>query len=97
MPVGTEIEHPDAYMLVRQGVALPADEECEKAADRTAEQLAAAQYAYERLSRGVIPDDFAAYDRGEMVGYNPDGSWRPGPAYRGEGNIVLPDDEWDVY
>lgn len=78
-PAGTEIEHWQAFRLVQQGVAVAIDEECRHAANRTSEQLVAAQYAYERLSRGIHPEDFERYDRGEIVGYNPDGSYVPGP------------------
>ncbi len=34
IPVGTVLEYPKAYRLVRSGHAEPADEECEKAAGR---------------------------------------------------------------
>lgn len=78
-PAGTVIDHWQSYRLVQQGVALPADAECVEAAARSPEQLAAAQYAYERLSRGIHPEDFERYDRGEIAGYNPDGSFVPGP------------------
>lgn len=78
-PAGTEIEHWQSFRLVQQGVALACDDECRRAADRTAEQLATAAYAYERLSRGIHPEDFDKYDRGEIAGYNPDGSYIPGP------------------
>jgi hypothetical protein len=61
------------------GVAVPADEECEQAADMSPERMQAAQYAQLRAQRGIHPDDFKAYDRGEMVGYTPEGEWIPGP------------------
>lgn len=81
MPVGTEIDHADAYLLVQMGVAVPADEECELAAKMTPEKMRAAQYAYERTSRGIHPGDFEAYDAGLMVGYDEQGKWIPGPNY----------------
>lgn len=31
LPAGTEIDHPDAYNLVRMGIAFPADDECREA------------------------------------------------------------------
>lgn len=80
-PVGTIIDHSDAYLLVRQGVAEPADEECEKAHGMTPEQLERARYGYERADKGIHPDDYAAYDAGQMVGYGPDGRPIPGPNY----------------
>ncbi len=76
---GTTINQPDSYRLVQMGVAMPADEECEKAANRTPEQLKAAQYAAERLARGIDHDDFDKYDRGIMIGYDADGNDIPGP------------------
>lgn len=76
---GAIIDHPQAYMLVRQGCAVPADEDCAIRAARSPEQQRAAQYAYERLSRGIHPEDFANYDAGYIAGYNPDGSYIPGP------------------
>lgn len=78
---GTVIDHPRSYMLVRMGCAVPADDECEKAASMTNGQKQQAQHAYKRLERGIAPEDFAAFDSGEMLGYNPDGSWIPGPNF----------------
>lgn len=78
---GSVINHPDAYQLVRMGVAQAEDEECAAKVGMTPEELAEAAKAYERVSRGIHPDDYAAYDAGKMIGYNPDGSWKPGPNY----------------
>lgn len=72
------IDHPQAFRLVQQGCALPADKECEERCQRNAEQLTAAQMAYERLHRGIHPDDFALFDAGIIEGYNDDGSYKPG-------------------
>ena len=76
---GAITDTPDAFRLVQMGIAEPADEECEKRANITLEQMAVASHAYERMDRGVHPDDFSRYDQGEMVGYNADGSDIPGP------------------
>lgn len=73
-PAGTEIDHPQAFRLVQMGVALPADPECEQASGRTEEELAEARYAYERTSKGIHPEDFAAYEAGQMDGYDPAGN-----------------------
>ena len=81
LPVGLEIEHVQAPLLVQMGCAEPADEECRAKANMSAAQMAAARYAYERVDRGIDPEDYDAYDKGYMVGYNPDGSWKPGPNY----------------
>lgn len=78
--VGTVIDHADAWRLVRRGAAEPADEECERRAGLSKEMLLRTQYAYQRVHVGIHPDDYPAYDAGQMIGYNPDGSWIPGPA-----------------
>ena len=92
---GAIIDHPQAYMLVRQGCAVPADDDCAKRAARSPEQQAAAQYAYERLSRGIHPEDFDRYDAGYIVGYNPDGSYIPGPNWDQMPVAQEPDEEDD--
>jgi hypothetical protein len=80
-PSGTLIRHPDAWRLVQMGVAEPADDECDAKAGMTANDQIRARHAYERLSLGIHPEDFAAFDAGHMRGYNRDGSWIPGPNY----------------
>lgn len=79
--VGAILDTPDCWRLVQMGCALPADEECAAAANRTALQLAAAQAAYTRLAKGIHPDDFEKYNAGMIDGYNPDGSYKPGPNF----------------
>lgn len=79
IPVGTIIEHPEAFRLVRLGAAEPADEECAQRANMTTEQMRVAQHHQRRTAAGIHPEDFEAFDRGEMAGYYPDGSFIPGP------------------
>lgn len=79
VPVGTIIDHPDAYRLVQLGAAEAFDEECAEAANMTNRQLELAQRAQRRAAAGIHPEDFEAFDTGEMVGYFPDGSPIPGP------------------
>ena len=93
VPVGTIIDHPDAFLLVRQGCAVSADEECQQKVGMTADRLAAAQYAYKRTAAGINPEDFDAYDAGLLVGYKPDGSWMPGPASEQDADEPLFEDE----
>ena len=81
VPAGTIHDHPEAWQQVRMGNAIPADEECEVAAAMTPAQLAAAQAAAEKVSRGIHPDDYAAYDAGLMTGYDAAGEWLPGPNF----------------
>lgn len=86
---GEIIEHPDAYKLVRRGAAESADEECEQAADMTPDQLEFAQKRYPMIAAGIHPEDYGAWERGEMRGYYPDGSHIPGPN--------APDEEEEEY
>ena len=81
LPAGTIIDHPEAWKLVKMGVAIPADDECEKRAGMNAAQLAAAQVAQEKTRAGIAPEDYEAFEQGLMVGYEPDGSWKPGLNY----------------
>jgi len=94
-PAGTVIDHPDAFRLVQQGVAIPADEECQRAANRSAQQLAAAQYAYTRLAAGIHPDDYELFDAGVITGYNPDGTPKLGPAAEQDESLQTEEDEPD--
>ena len=79
--LGAILERPDCYMLVRMGVAEPADEECEQWAGMNGQQRQQAQHAARRLSAGIHPEDFALFDAGIILGYNPDGTYKPGPNY----------------
>lgn len=91
-PAGTIFDRPDSYKLVQLGAAEPLDDECRAAAGMTDRKLQEAQYSQLRTSRGIDPEDFEAYDAGEMIGYV-DGKPIPGPnATRSEGGLIL--DEW---
>lgn len=79
--VGAVIEHPQSFRLVQQGCAVAADEECAKRANRSPQQIEAAQHAYERLNKGIHPEDFDKFDAGMILGYQPDGSYIPGPNF----------------
>lgn len=93
LPAGTEIEHKHAFWLVRQGVAEAADDECRIATNRTPGQLVRAQARYDVTAKGIAPEDIAAFEAGQMDGYNPDGSFKPGPNYVPESTIWTPDSE----
>lgn len=92
---GAILEHPEAFWLVRQGCAKPADEACALRANRNPEQQAAAQKAYERLSKGIHPDDFDLYDAGIIAGYDAKGDYLPGENYhlmaKKRSNLILPE------
>lgn len=93
IPAETTIERHDIWRLVQMGVAVPADEECAKAAGMSDHQMKAAQYAHRRTAKGIHPDDFEAYGTGQMDGYYPDGSPIPGPnATHSTGGLILDDD-----
>lgn len=80
MPIGTIVsDTPDVLLWVRMGIAEPADEECSAQQNQTPEQWQAAKHAYDRVSAGIIPEDYAAFDTGMITGYYPDGSPIPGP------------------
>ena len=76
---GAVVTDPKAFRLVQMGVAEPADAECEHEANMTPSLMDAAAHAFERLKHGIRAEDFAKYDRGELLGYNADGSDIPGP------------------
>lgn len=81
IPCGTIIDNPKAYLLVQMGVCVPADDECEQAAGMTKEQMATAIHAQIRATKGIHPEDFEAYDSGEMTGYDGEGNWIVGENY----------------
>lgn len=96
IPAGTTIDRHDIWKLVQMGVAVPADEECTKAAGMTDQKMKAAQFAQRRTAKGIHPDDFDAYGAGQMDGYYPDGSQIPGPnAAQSTGGLILDDDYED--
>ena len=76
---GHVVDHIDAYLLVRLGVALPADNECILAAGMSDEMVAREERLYARTAMGISPEDWEAYDAGLIDGYHPDGSTIPGP------------------
>lgn len=78
-PAGTVIDDPRCFELVLNGDATAADDECRAMDTRNAEQTEATLKARKRLADGIHPDDFAAYEAGEMLGYDKDGKPIPGP------------------
>lgn len=93
---GAILAFPDCFMLVRMGVAEPVDEACMQRARMTPDSMLKAAHAYERMVRGILPSDFELYDRGAIVGYEPDGSYTPGPnwaEYQAELNAVEDDED----
>jgi hypothetical protein len=90
IPIGTVIEGPNAWRLVRHGCAVPADEECERVANVPLEKRQAMQQHYKMVALGIHPDDYEKFEAGEIEGYV-DGEPIPGPyADESEGGIILP-------
>ena len=52
LPAGTIIDHPDAWQLVQNGHAEPADDECNIAAAMTQAEMAEAKASFHRRSLG---------------------------------------------
>lgn len=61
----------------------------------TRPQIDAAIKAAERVAAGIHPDDFSRFDSGEIAGYNPDGSYIPGPNAATFDDEDFEDDELD--
>lgn len=78
---GAIITQPDCWKLVLGMLAEPADEECAALSVMTAEQRREAQWARDRLTHSIMPEDFALFDAGIITGYNPDGTYKPGPNF----------------
>lgn len=94
---GAILDMPDVWVLVRQGVAEPADDACMQRAFRTPEEMKVAQHAYKRLAAGIDPNDFKLFDESVIVGYEGDGSFKPGPNFHLLDKIrgADPDDDED--
>jgi hypothetical protein len=56
-PIGTEIDDPDCWRLVRCGVAEPLDDECRNAAGMTSDQITQLTAEYERLETTDITEE----------------------------------------
>jgi hypothetical protein len=97
---GTVIDNRDAWLLVLNGDAEPADEECDKRTGYsgwTDERKQTVLRHRERMAAGIHPEDFEAFDAGLIAGYGPDGSTIPGPNAipdepEEESMLWLPDD-----
>ena len=81
-PVGTEEEHPKAYIHVRNGMAEAADDECRLRAAKSTEEMNLAGRQYEMVNKGIQPEDYQRYLDGEILGYDVDGNDIPGPNYK---------------
>lgn len=92
VPDGTYYTSPKAWFFVQQGCAVPADNECAIAANRTDDEMAAAQHSMDRLKAHIDPEDFDKYDRGEITGYEMDGSYKKGPNWKEP--EPDPEEEW---
>ena len=80
-PAGAICSDPDAYMLVKMGIADAADDDCAARCQQSNEERAATLHAAARLSAGIDPADFELFDKGYIAGYSKDGSYKPGPNF----------------
>ena len=78
-PKGTAFEGEQAVFLCQTGQASPADEETAKAVNMPPEVAKAVALKYEMADKGILPDHHDLYAAGVMVGYNDDGTMKPGP------------------
>lgn len=95
LPAGTVIDDPAAWRLVRLGVAVPFDDECQAKANLTPEQLAGAQAAYEAV--GIHPEDRDAYRAGWMTGYRKTNDEPKRDALGNTSNIWEQGPKWGEY
>jgi hypothetical protein len=79
--VGTviEVDRRAVQLLVGNGDAEPADDEAEAAVPNWRQGREKVLLAREMLARGIDPDDRERFKRGELLGYNADGSEILGP------------------
>ena len=72
------------------------DDECRSKTRQTEEQRAATLHAAARLAAGITFEDYEKFDRGWIVGYNGDGSYRPGPNWSEyAATVAAADDDYD--
>ncbi len=74
--VGTviDVDRRAVQLLVGNGDAEPADDESEAAVPNWRQGRERVLLAREMLARGIDPDDRERFKRGELLGYNADGS-----------------------
>lgn len=70
---GTVLDLPDAYKLVQNGIAIPADEECRKKCGMDKKDIEEAHKAADRIRRGIVPEDFDIFEAGLIDGYTAQG------------------------
>jgi hypothetical protein len=80
-PAGSEFSGPQAIFLVRCGMAIPSDEECEKAVDLSPAKLKELQLVRKMIDLGINDkDDQKLYRAGVILGYQPGSlAYVPGP------------------
>lgn len=81
-PAGAIIDDPDCWRIVLMGQADAADDECASKTGQTPEQRAATLQAAARLAAGILPEDFAKFDAGEILGYDGAGNYVKGPNWK---------------
>lgn len=82
---GSEFTGPQALALCRTGQAQPADDECARALNLNATQIAVLQVDYQMDNLGInLPDDRELFRAGVILGYDAKLQYKPGP-------------NWDAY
>ena len=81
-PKGTVYETPHALTFVLNGMADPADDECQAACTKSAEELAELKHRHNRIEAGILQDDIPLFDAGYISGYLPNGDYKPGEKWQ---------------
>lgn len=84
-PAGSEFIGPQALLLCKTGQATPADDECSEALGLTPDEVKQKAVEYEMNTLGIWDkQDRELFRAGVILGYNEDGTAKPGP-------------NWDAY
>jgi hypothetical protein len=78
-----DVDRRAVQLLVGNGDAEPADEEAEAVVPNWRHNRDKVLMSREMLAKGIDPDDRERFKRGELSGYNSDGSEIPGPNTNG--------------
>ena len=81
-PAGTVIDDPDCFWIVLNGQAEPVDDECIARTEHALKNSAEMKVAAKELALGILPEDRPKFRAGEILGYNADGSYIPGPNWK---------------
>lgn len=80
--VVVEVDNRGCQILVGNGDAEPADDEAEAACGDWRQKRESVLESREMLARAIEPEDRDKYRRGEILGYDDDGNYIPGPNWK---------------